>query len=187
MIKRHYTTVELTARVEGDEVVLLDRDGKKIKRLSRHIAVVMSRDAFAAITWKASFTGMINSIKANERRMGRSAWQTKCDGWLVSLRHRRNRKRWDSKHVTQKKASCRYSSLSRPDWGAAVKCLYVQYHNRLHEHRLRQKNPWRLWAQTVIGNHRKKGKRRAESIVRNSEAIGKQIETAGIQMRINGL
>lgn len=183
---REYIIVELVGRVEGDEVVLLDSDLQKVAKIHRDRASLANKETIESIErvveWRAAFRGMVHSINAKNDRMQQTPWQKKCGTWTTSIRHRRNRKNWNDQHFKRKSLAKRYSDESRPTWDAAIKCMLYQYINKTTESRLRQKNPWRLWAQTVIGNHRKKGKRREESIVRNSKAIGEKVARAGIRM-----
>lgn len=185
-MEREYIIVELVARVEGDEVVLLDSNLQKIAKLHRSRASLASRDTIRSIElvvqWRAAFKGMVHSINAKNERLQQTPWQKKCGVWTTSIRHRRNRKIWNNQHFRRKSVAKRFSEESRPSWEAAIKCMLYQYINKTTEYRLRQKNPWRLWAQTVIGNHRKKGKRREESILRNSQATRAQTATAGVHV-----
>jgi hypothetical protein len=190
-MKREYTTVTLTARVDGECVILLDVHGKKIAVLPARDAITSDVKTISSIElrhqWKHAFSGMMGSLNNRQRRFAQSPWQSKFGVWTTSLRWRRNRKRPQFKQRSKK-----YSQASRPDWASAVSCLMSQYNGRLHEHRLRTTNPWRLWAQTVAGNHRKKGTMHADRSIQKKansvgdcETTGKEIAGSTIQVCIN--
>ena len=167
---RKYITVTLTARVSGDTVVLLDAHGKKIAAIQALVAECTTNGTIEAIElrheWRHAFSGMIGSIHNKRSRILRTPWEIKISTWMKSLRMRRNRpKPYYCKNF-------RYSDEKRKVWSDAVRCLLAQYNNKLHEHRLRAKSPWRLWAQTVAGNHRKKGCVYADSSVQEKTQCG---------------
>lgn len=151
---RQYVTVTLTARVAGGDVVLLNANGKKIAAIAAPDAACVSECTINSIElrheWRTAFAGMIGSIHSTRRRILRTPWENKVSTWMKSLRFRRNRQR------PRYNKNFRYSDEKRRVWSDAVRCMLSQYNNKLHEHRLRTKSPWRLWAQTVAGNHRKK-------------------------------
>jgi hypothetical protein len=184
--------VTLSALVDGGMVRLVDSHGKKIAVIPLDIA----EEASSATTeqmllrakWKYAFAGMIGSLNNKLKSRQVTAWQRKTQVWQASLRWRRNRQKPQFKQRSKK-----YSEASRPDWTAAVSCMLRQYNGRLHEARLRRANQWRLWAQTVAGNHRKKGAMRddrreytqeAES-VGDSQPIRRLASPAGVQMQID--
>lgn len=156
MTERTYITVTLTARVDGECVVLLNALGKKIAVMPAVEAIPADEKTVHSIElrhkWKHAFSGMMGSLNKKQKRFDQSPWKSKVAVWQKSLRWRRNRQRPQAKA----KSKC-YSEESRPDWAAAILCLLSQYNSRLHEYRLRTRNPWRLWAQTVAVNNRKKG------------------------------
>jgi hypothetical protein len=167
---RKYITVTLTARVSGDSVVLLDAHGKKIAVVPSSVAECTTNGTIKSIEvkheWRRAFSGMIGSIHNKRSRILRTPWEIKISTWMKSLRLRRNRpKPYYCKNF-------RYSDEKRKVWSDAVRCLLSQYNNRLHEHRLRAKSPWRLWAQTVAGNHRKKKSDYADCSIREKKEQG---------------
>lgn len=182
---RKYVTVTLSARVAGDRLVILDVHGKRIAVVPSSDAIPLSEQFIKSIElrneWKAAFSGMLGSLNSKRMRMLASPWDVKIKTWMVSLRHRRNRK------SARYGKNFRYSDENRKDWSHAIKCLLAQYNNKLGEYRLRNKNPWRLWAQTVAGNHRKKGCVYADSSVqekkKRGEGYGETIATEAGQPR----
>jgi hypothetical protein len=187
---RKYITVTLTARVSGDSVVLLDAHGKKIAVIPALSAECTTSGTIEAIEvrheWRHAFSGMIGSIHNKRSRILRSPWEIKISTWMKSLRLRRNRpKPYYCKNF-------RYSDEKRKVWSDAVRCLLSQYNNKLHEHRLRAKSPWRLWAQTVAGNHRKKRCVYADSSVQektqccigDGDTAGAKAEQPDIQLQL---
>ncbi len=191
MTKRKYITVTLTARIDGECVVLLDAHGRKIAAIATSDAICASDSTVSSIEtqreWQHAFSGMMLSLGNKHRRLTATPWQSKIGVWMKSLRWRRNRQRAQVKTRSKK-----YSEASRPDWTAAVSCLLHQYNGRLHEARLRKSNPWRLWAQTVAGNHRKKGVMYADCSIQKEaaragdcQAVGKETGRSEVQMRID--
>jgi hypothetical protein len=188
---RKYVTVMLTARVLGDSFVLLDVHGKRIAVVPAIDAVECSKHTINSIEmrtkWREAFSGMLGSLGSKRHRMQKSPWEIKIQTWMASLRHRRNRK------VVRYGKNFRYSDEKRKMWSDAVTCLLSQYNQKLCEYRLRSKNPWRLWAQTVSGNHRKKGCVYADSSVpqekerskSNGETVGANVDQQGIQMQLH--
>ena len=185
-------SVTLSALIVGDSVRLVDVHGKKIAVLPLDLVRKASSETTDAMLlrahWKHAFAGMIGSLNNKHKSMQATAWKRKIQVWQASLRWRRNRLR-----PTTKSESIRYSEHVRPDWNRAVRALLMQYNNRLHEARLRRANPWRLWAQTVAGNHRKKGamrddrrnKAKENEGVSDGRATGRVASHAAIQMRID--
>lgn len=192
MADPHIIAVTLSALVDGNMVRLVDSNGKKIAVIPSEIAGEASRATTEAMLlrakWKHAFAGMIGSLNNKHKSMQATAWQRKIQVWQASLRWRRNRQRPQFKQRSKK-----YSEASRPDWAAAVSCLLSQYNGRLHESRLRRANPWRLWAQTVAGNHRKKGAMRDDrrdyaektESVSDSQPARSSSATAAVQMQID--
>ena len=166
---RDYVTVTLTARVSGDYVVLLDAHGKKIARVPLSVAHTASQSVLESISikqkWKASFGGMIHFLSQRNKRLSATEWERKIATWQKSLRLRRNRP-----HVF-KAQSRRFSPDVRKTWDDAIRCLMSQYLSARNEYLLRKKNPWRLWAQTVSGNHRKKTNAGQDRTISDSETI----------------
>jgi hypothetical protein len=148
-------TVTLSAIVEGDKVVIFDSNGRRRARIENEFAKELAREQKESIElrkqWQFAFAGMMAGITSRAKRLSRDPWAKKISVWQKSLRWRRNRKREPAKAVSR----C-YSSVSRPTWERAVIVMRAQYNNRLNESRLRNGNQWRLWSQTVAGNHRKK-------------------------------
>jgi hypothetical protein len=188
---RKYVTVTLTARVSGDSVVLLDVHGKKIASVRASDAVRASDGTISSIEtrrkWQHAFAGMMGAINNEHKRLAKTAWEVKTQTWLKSLRWRRNRNNPPAKSLSR----C-YSPAVRPNWDAAVVALVRQYNSRLNERRLRKSNPWRLWAQTVAGNLRKKAMMRNDfsaqketQIVRDSEAARKEVGRPEVQVCID--
>jgi hypothetical protein len=185
-------SITLSALIVGDRVRLVDVHGKKIAVVPLTVVRKASTETTDAILlrahWKHAFAGMIGSLNNEHKSRQVTAWQRKIQVWQASLRWRRNRQRPQFKQRSKK-----YSEVSRPDWAAAVLCLLHQYNGRLHETRLRRANPWRLWAQTVAGNHRKKGAMRDDRRNEAKEnegagyghATGRSASQAAIQMRID--
>jgi hypothetical protein len=164
---RKYVTVTLSARMSGDRFVILDVHGKRIAVLPLSDAIPLSEQSIKSIElrneWKSAFSGMLGSLNSKRLRMLALPWDVKIQTWMTSLRHRRNRR------SARYGKNFRYSDEKRKDWSHAVTCLLAQYNNKLGEYRLRNKNPWRLWAQTVAGNHRKKGCFYADSSVQEEK------------------
>jgi hypothetical protein len=187
---KRMTSVCLSAVVVGDKVRLLDRNGKRIAVIDASLACETSEETSAEIilraNWAQSFAGMMGSYTNKLAYVSQTGWDRKIGTWLKSICCRRNRNR----PITKKKA-IRYSAEARPNWDKAIDCLFMQYNNRLHEHRLRTANPWRLWAQTVSGNHRKKREQHEDSSVSEeadvqhfSQGSGASAEGSAIQMRM---
>jgi len=162
--KARMQSVCLSAYVVGDKVRLMDCTGKTVavikESVAREASSVLCRSVFLRAQWAQAYAGMLGSHTNQVARMSSTAWERKIGMWLTVVRCRRNRNR----PITKKKA-IRYSEQARPNWDKALDCMFAQYNNRLHEHRLRTANPWRLWAQTVSGNHRKKRERHEDSSV----------------------
>lgn len=185
-------SVTLSALIVGESVRLVDVHGKKIAVVPLRLVGTASNQTTDALLlrakWKHAFAGMSASLNSKHKSMQTTAWKRKIQVWQASLRWRRNRVR-----PIAKAESNRYSEHVRPDWCRAVRALLMQYNNRLHEARLRRANPWRLWAQTVAGNHRKKGAmqddRRNEAKenegVGDGHAVRRSASQAAIQMRID--
>lgn len=188
-MEREYIIVELVARVEGDEVVLLDSSGKKVARMPASTASAASVDTLNKVElrmkWRGAFGGMINGLRGKVDRLQQTAWQRKFAVWQTSVRMRRNRQRHNAAKANPKTAARRFTHDSRPDWKAAIKCMVAQYHNIIRENVRRKKNPWRLWAQTVSGNLRKKAIRNEREIVCDGEATGKQTAQPAVHVQFD--
>jgi hypothetical protein len=192
MAEPQIIAVTLSALADGSTVRLVDSNGKKIAVIPLDVAGEASLATTEAIllraNWKHAFAGMIGSLNNKHKSRQTTAWKRKIQVWQVSLRWRRNRTR----PATKTQARC-YSEHVRTDWSRAALAMLAQYNNRLHEARLRRANPWRLWAQTVAGNHRKKGAMRDDRRNEAKEnkgagyghAAGKSASQAAIQMRID--
>lgn len=192
MAEPQIIAVTLSALVDGNMVRLVDSNGKKIAVIPLEIAeeasVATTEAMLLRAKWKHAFAGMIGSLNNKHKSRQVTAWQRKIQVWQASLRWRRNRQK---PHFKQR--SKKYSEASRPDWAAAVSCLLSQYNGRLHEARLRRANPWRLWAQTVAGNHRKKGAMRDDRREYTEKAEGagdsrptrSPSSTAAVQMQLD--
>lgn len=192
----HMTTfvhVTITARVDGKSLVLLDCNGRKIRCIDAALARVASQEvqqqlAFRA-AWHCSLVAKINAYEARRKRLEMSPWDRKFAMWVDSVRIRRNRSAWlrtvTVRSSTKKRCNKRFSRESRPDWSSAIQLLYLQYHGRLHEVRYRKSNPWRLWAQTVASNHRRKGHRYVKVRCGDGKAAGSQDSLTGVQMCID--
>ena len=189
--KARIATVTLSALIVGGRARLVDGNGKRIAVISLEVASEASDEAMNSMLvwadWNRAFAGMLNSLHCHRIRMRVSPWETKTQTWMKSLRLRRNHRK------LQYGDNSRYAEKTRPNWGAAVACLLQQYSNRLREHRLRSKNPWRLWAQTVVGNHRKKRLVYADSSIQeetkcgigDSKAVGAETARPEVQVRID--
>lgn len=174
-----FTTVTLTAEVSGKNLVLLNRHGGKIAALETSLACPVTAESLGKIKlrkqWNSAFSRMKAQLANKVSHASKSAWNRKCATWHASLRWRDNRVKSPAKAY----ARC-FSSRVRKDWSLAVKAMYSQYRNRLHEARKRKQNPWRLWAQTVSCNHRKKGNANYDcefteedsQVSRNDSAVG---------------
>jgi hypothetical protein len=94
---RQYVNVTLTARLEGNRLLLLDGSGKLIKAIQVDQAKTLDGDDVACIElrheWSSAIAGMIGSNFNATHRHKRSGWDAKISVWVVSLRHRRNRTR----------------------------------------------------------------------------------------------
>jgi hypothetical protein len=148
-------TVTLSAILEGDKVVILDSHGSRRGTIETEFAKELTHEQKESLElqkqWQFAFAGMMVGMTNRAKRLLQDPWSKKIGVWQKSLCWRRNRRREPAKAVS----TC-YSSVSRPTWERAAICLLAQYNNRLHESRMRNGNQWRLWSQTVAGNHRKK-------------------------------
>ena len=153
---RQYVNVTLTARVEGDRVVLIDGNGNPI----RAIPAVDARTADASVleaielrhTWSSALAGMIGgNLKATQRHK-RSAWDAKISVWVVSLRHRRNRTR-----PSRSRSGPPRPKFRSQTWEERLDHLTAQHIKWKRKCESRESNPWSLWAETVSGNLRKRG------------------------------
>ena len=187
---KRMTSVCLSAVVVGDKVRLLDRNGKHIAVIDASLACETSEETSAEIIlrahWAQSFAGMMGSHMRKLACYSSTAWDRKIGMWITVVKCRRNRNR-----PISKKKAIRYSEQARPNWDKALSCMFAQYNNRLHERRLRTANPWRLWAQTVSGNQRKKRERHEDGAVSQEADVqhfpqgsGVPVEQSAIQMRM---
>jgi hypothetical protein len=180
-------TVTLTAVIRDGQATLLDANGKRLRRTDVSVLRPMSQLEVKRLVvrakWHASIRGMVQQHCSKIAYKSQSQWDRKFVNWLKSVRMRNNRPYWRNK----KQPSNRYTKETRPHWEAAVRCLLMQYDHRLHEHRKRKANPWRLWSQTVAGNHRKKGERHARQAIQKADgsSVGKEARRTSIQMQIN--
>lgn len=167
---REYVTVTLTARVDGDRVVLIDGNGNPI----RAIRAVDARTADASVleaielrhTWSSALAGMIGgNLKATQRHK-RSAWDAKISVWVVSLRHRRNRTRPNRSRSGPPRPKFRSQT-----WEQRLDHLTAQHIKWKKKCESREENPWSLWAETVSGNLRKRG-----YLNEDSKAVSQQAE-----------
>lgn len=185
---REYIIVELVGRVEGDEVVLLDSDGKKITRLARHRAEKTSpqtiEDIEAMRAWRFMLSAAIGGNVQHAKRMNEDPWLTKCGVWTRSITSRVNRpaesksasdrrkKRWIDSHVS---------------WDVVVELMVQKSRRWLYKAKARQENPWVIWADTVACNVKKRRRRldHKKEIATQSQAIAWQAERTRIQMRFD--
>lgn len=162
---KRIVTVTLTAIQHGDTVRILDANGKRVGSIPLVAAAPASEDVVKSlafkIEWQLAFSRMMGGLNSKTQRMQKTRWERKIQVWQASLRWRRNRRQEVFKSPSRK-----YTPHARPTWQHAVNAMLRQYNFRLHESRLRKNNPWRVWAQTVSGNHRK---RRAIINERNQE------------------
>jgi hypothetical protein len=182
---REYVNVTLTARVDGDRLLLLDSSGKPIRVIHVDQAKPLDVADVASIelrhTWCSAVAGMIGAhINASERHK-RSGWDAKISVWVVSLRHRRNRTR--PVRVRRFPPRAKYRCQT---WDERLDCLTQQHANWKRKCEQRRNNPWSLWAETVSGNLRKR-----EYVNADSDTVSQQTQPRAkaerpiIQMRID--
>ena len=153
---RQYVNVTLTARVEGDRVVLIDGNGNTIRAIREIDARTADASVLKAIelrhTWSSALAGMIGgNLKATQRHK-LSAWDAKISVWVVSLRHRRNRTR-----PSRSRSGPPRPKFRSQTWEERLDHLTAQHINWKRKCESREANPWSLWAETVSGNLRKRG------------------------------
>lgn len=153
---REYVTVTLTARLEGDRVVLIDGNGNPIRAIRAIDAHTADESVLEAIelrhTWSSALAGMIGgNLKATQRHK-RSAWDAKISVWVVSLRHRRNRTR-----PRRSRSGPPRPKFRSETWEQRLDHLTAQHIKWKRKCESREANPWSLWAETVSGNLRKRG------------------------------
>jgi hypothetical protein len=145
-----------TTVVIGDQVKILDANGKAIARVAKAVARRMApKDEMALVTriaWRQTLCGMHLSYTSRLRRQAQDDWIVKCSVWQKSLRWRRNRK----PHARKTNMICGRMRTVCDHWGHACQLLLQQYANRYYEAEKRANQPWRLWAQTVYSNLNKR-------------------------------
>lgn len=186
---RQYVTVTLTARVAGSDLVLLDANGKKIAHIKCDAAREANDETIRSIEfryeWRVAFARMMGQFNNVRTRHEQTPWQAKCGTWITSLRIRRNKDNALAKSCKRKKPSSVYSTARRPNWAAAIALMVYLHNAKAKELQMRADNPWRLWAQTVSGNHRKKGQPHAARPQSDSQAIRRKVVAPTVQVRLD--
>ena len=167
---REYVTVTLTARLEGDRVVLIDGNGNPIRAIRAIDAHTADESVIEAIelrhTWSSALAGMIGGNLKSTQRHKRSAWDAKISVWVVSLRHRRNRTR-----PRRSRSGPPRPKFRSETWEQRLDHLTAQHIKWKRKCESREATPWSLWAETVSGNLRKRG-----YVNEDIKAVGQQAE-----------
>lgn len=169
----------LTARVKGEFLLLLDGSGNVIKKLPAGSAKECGDDVLSEIEsrkspWAQKICAMVGGANAS-KKYGVSGWDKKVNVWLASLRHRSNRN-----HSTvddKKRRRC-----VRETWDQSIDFLLKQNYVMQRKKELRECDEWRLWSETVAGNHRKKERRHGEASITNFQEPSRKAGVPAIQV-----
>jgi hypothetical protein len=148
--------VTFTVVAFNDKVKILDASGRSVATVDATLARAMSetdeKRLVVLMKWRRQLQQMATHFVQKVNRNAKCDWEKKCGVWMKSLRWRRNRKRHD------RKTKLLHGRDRKDDltWIAACQVLLAQYANRFYEKRKREKEPWRLWAQTVYSNLNKR-------------------------------
>jgi len=185
---REYITVELVARVQGDDVVLLDSHAKKIATISRHRADKptngMLEDIELMQEWRLVISGMIGGAIQRKRRLSEDVWLRKCGVWSKSIRSRANRP-----------GHCRASGdrrreawiASHTSWDVVLDLMVAKHSRHVFKNKLRRANPWAVWADTVACNvnKRRQAFENRKKVSAESTATSWKAERTALQMRFD--
>ena len=154
---RILTTVTLTAIDNGSSVTLLDCFGKRIAKVPRHIAQetceVTSSKIQRTLDWQDAYIKCSKQHHGRKKRKELSGWEKQAHVWHRSLRFRRNSLRSKERKQTQCK---KHVSDTPRSWHEACFVLRKNYVQKVCNERLRERNHWRLWAETIYSNLRKR-------------------------------
>jgi len=186
---RKYITVTLTARVSGHSVVLLDAHGKKIAVIPTLAAECTTNGTIEAIEvrheWRECFRQMLAYNGHRHASSRHDEWHRKTQTWLKSIRTRRNRP-GHSRLSCERRA--RRWHEKRSDWESAFTLMLNKNDRIIHRRKERAQNPWRLWAETVAGNIKKRRQRyedNCETIQTDTFRPSEQTRAAGVQVRFD--
>jgi len=149
----------MSAYVVNGNLIILDCNGRRLKKTKVHLAAELHPDARkniethllwrdASLRWAKKYCGMVS-------RKNYSGWRKKAQVWEKSLRWRRNRKRPIRRGRTINGGRQR---LGVTNWSQAAKLLIAQYI------RIKKRNdrPWARWSETVTRNMRARNDIRIE-------------------------
>lgn len=165
----------------GRSVRILDSSGRAVAKVQSDVACAMTEraesDLRVLLLWRPKLQQMACHFFQRVDRCVQNPWEKKCGVWMRSLRWRRNR----TKHVRKTNSLSSNRRQSDLTWDDASRLLLAQYANRFYEKRKREESPWRLWAQTVYSNLKKRRD------IRNERAAGHQIIEAGRESDDQGI
>ena len=116
-------------------------------------ALLAAKKAQGESAWRmvlGQCAGRLEQKMQAEISNAENPWRRKCQTWIVSLRHRRNRLR-----ITRSSPNS-YTDAVRPDWNSWASVSLKRLRAIETELTKRAENPWRVWAQTVSSNHRQR-------------------------------
>lgn len=150
---RKYVTVTLTARVDGDDLVLLDANGKKIGHVVHGKAFEASPGTIALIEtrreWRYSIRQMLACNAKRHIRSSATDWDRKISTWLSAVRFRRNRP--EQSKMSHERRIIRWTQ-KRPDWEKAIRLMVCRNRCVVYRSVNRESSPWRVWTETVAAN-----------------------------------
>jgi hypothetical protein len=184
---RNLTTVTLTAIDNGTSVTLLDCSGKRIAKIPKHVAhetcETTSRKIQKALDWQDAYAKCSKQHHGRKKRRELSGWEKQAHVWHRSLRFRRNSLRSKERKQTHGNNPARDMPKS---WHEACFVLRKTYVQKLCNERRREKNHWRLWAETIYSNLRKRkdihGQKKHGDGFSHTAAICFDTRTTGRQM-----
>jgi hypothetical protein len=187
-------TISITAICIGENVTLLDATGKEFASISARVAREVSPEMQSSIQrdilllwhekkhgWPATWRRMRGQHLGKCSRRGRTEWEIKAQGWMASIRWRRNRIRLPRKGNSINGERARSDSET---WETACRFFYIKHANILRKKDIRKNDPWRLWAETVYSNHRAKEERNEERRQGISVANGIQGDTREAEIQV---
>jgi hypothetical protein len=187
--KKTVTSVTLTAIDNGSSLTLMDVFGKRIATVQKHCAMQIPAAIEGQIQkhldWQEAFVRCSRQHHGRLKRKNLSGWEKQAHVWHRSLRWRRNRlKSQDQSHSPR---AARPVS-AHASWREACFALRKVYVQKLCNERRRKKNHWRLWAETIYSNLRKRKdiheQRKQRGRVSDDQAISLNTGTTGRQMCI---
>jgi hypothetical protein len=153
------TTVTVVVEKRGDRFFIFDGsrfsasfDASAVS-VDVNAAFVAAKKAQGESAWRlalAQCAGRLCQKRQVATANAENPWRRKCQTWIASLRHRRNRIR-----ITRKPPRS-YTNEVRPDWAAWAAVSEKRLYSIDVELKRRSQNPWRVWAQTVSANHRQR-------------------------------